>query len=474
MNLRQIENKILSRLALIKGDKMLLLVVILLFLFSINAVLSSVSKIVATPTSRISVLFTQLVVIAFSGFLIFAIYKYGSFKRLMKWSLVGYIFSIFLLVFLCFHCRIDGIMESQRINDSWRTILFFGKIQIHVFEVVKIFSVMYMALIMNRFQEDEQVYLENQSDEEILADKRGFWILRHWAYHFQQAWIDAPGTKRALFIYLPFVATCGMVSMSSNSSLIIIAFGMIVALYIGGFSRKKLILFILTCIIGGAGMIAIKSSSSEGNSTNRVETLLSRLDAFFTPYDEGVEEIIGEMQGKNPTKTQTDLDNYIDKNRQVQGARFAIREGGISPLGKLPGGSTQKYVVMNMFGDFMFSFICEEYGIIGAVFVLLLFGFLIARGTKIAGYCKEDFARTTVASLVILISGQALLHVLVNVGIVPMTGQTLPLLSDGKSAFVMFSIGLGVVLCVSRLVREEIEMQERETETEEVETKGLE
>ena len=65
-----------------------------------------------------------------------------------------------------------------------------------------------------------------------------------------------------------------------------------------------------------------------------------------------------------------------------------------------------------------------------------------------------------VAGLVLLISGQAIIHILVNTGAIPMTGQTLPILSDGKSAMLMFSIALGVVLGVSRLVREEIDKEE--------------
>ncbi len=108
----------------------------------------------------------------------------------------------------------------------------------------------------------------------------------------------------------------------------------------------------------------------------------------------------------------------------------------------------------------MFSFICEEYGILGAIFVIFLFGALIARGTRIANYCSDTCARTMVAGLVLLISGQALIHILVNTGAIPMTGQTLPILSDGKSAMLMFSIALGVVLGVSRLVREEIDREE--------------
>ena len=77
----------------------------------------------------------------------------------------------------------------------------------------------------------------------------------------------------------------------------------------------------------------------------------------------------------------------------------------------------------------MFSFIIEEYGLLGGMLILMLYGTLLARGSIIVRNCDTVFARCTVAGLVALISCQALLHILVNVDLIPMTGQNLPMIS---------------------------------------------
>ncbi|MBP5397284.1 MAG: FtsW/RodA/SpoVE family cell cycle protein [Bacteroidales bacterium] len=454
MSAHELGDKARTIISSVRGDKMLLLVVILLYLFSINAVLSSSSLLFSSELSGLGTLATQLGVIVTGSALMILVYKVCTLKGLMKMGLIGFIISFFLLVYLTLHIKIPGVLVSQNINHSWRTLQLFGHIQIHVFEIVKVFSVMYMAWAATCYAEEKALSEEGLSEEELLEDRRGFFRLRRIAIMSRLNWLRNPRAWRIAMVYLPFALVSVMVMRGSNSSLLIIGFGMFITLFIGGFDRKNLLLFILLCGLAGGGMMTLMKDAD----SSRGGTFLARIEAYFTPFEQRLEDVREGM--KNGTKNRTDYNNFIDENRQVQGAKFAIREGRVTPFGKGPGGSTQKYKVMQIFGDFMFSFICEEYGILGAVFVLFLFGCLIARGTRIANYCESRYARTLVAGLVLLISGQAIIHILVNVGILPMTGQTLPVLSDGKSAFIMFSIAFGVVLGISRLVRERIEKEE--------------
>jgi cell division protein FtsW len=99
----------------------------------------------------------------------------------------------------------------------------------------------------------------------------------------------------------------------------------------------------------------------------------------------------------------------------------------------------------------MFSFLIEEYGLIGGILVIFLYVSLLARSSIIASMCENDFEKYAIGGLAILISGQAFLHILVNVDIGPMTGQTLPLISHGSSAFLVFCIAFGIILSISRL-----------------------
>ena len=104
----------------------------------------------------------------------------------------------------------------------------------------------------------------------------------------------------------------------------------------------------------------------------------------------------------------------------------------------------------------MYSFIIEEYGLLGGMLILMLYGTLLARGSIIVRNCDTVFARCTVAGLVALISCQALLHILVNVDLIPMTGQNLPMISHGNSSFLCFCIAFGVILSISRMAKKKI------------------
>ena len=143
--------------------------------------------------------------------------------------------------------------------------------------------------------------------------------------------------------------------------------------------------------------------------------------------------------------------NGLSTHEKPISAKVAVSEGGI--FGKGPGRSTQRYVVPVMFEDYMFSFIVEEYGILGAILVLILYGGLLARGWILVRNSENMFAKTAISGLVLLISGQAIMHMLINVDLFPLTGQTLPMISHGNSSFLAFSLAFGIILSISRMVK---------------------
>ena len=149
-----------------------------------------------------------------------------------------------------------------------------------------------------------------------------------------------------------------------------------------------------------------------------------------------------------------------DELRQPVGAQLAIKEGGL--FGKGIGNSTQKYTVPVIFGDYMFSFLIEETGILGAIFIILLYFSLLARGTTVAKDCDDYFDKIVVAGLTILVTGQAFMHMMVNVHFpfIPQTGQTLPLVSHGTTSFIVFSAVFGILLSISRQTY--LKMKQRE------------
>ena len=108
----------------------------------------------------------------------------------------------------------------------------------------------------------------------------------------------------------------------------------------------------------------------------------------------------------------------------------------------------------------MFSFLVEEYGLFGGIFIILLYISLIARSSMIARLCGNEFAKIAIGGLAFLITGQAFMHMLVNVGLIPMTGQTLPLISDGASAFLSSCLAFGIILSISRMAKKKIQTVE--------------
>ena len=88
-----------------------------------------------------------------------------------------------------------------------------------------------------------------------------------------------------------------------------------------------------------------------------------------------------------------------------------------------------------------------------AILVLILYGGLLARGWILVRNSENMFAKTAISGLVLLISGQAVMHMLINVDLFPLTGQTLPMISHGNSSFLAFSLAFGIILSISRMVK---------------------
>ena len=268
--------------------------------------------------------------------------------------------------------------------------------------------------------------------------------------------LSSAGWKRTVYLYMPVTVITAMCMPGSNSSMIFIGGISLVILMIGKMPFKEIVAIIGAGFVGLALCIAI-SSASGGKifSSMRVSTLVSRLNADYS-----VERLV-EIE-RDTTKGRYSKEWYDVRNAIMQPytAKIAIHEGGL--LGKGSGNSTQKYIVTHIYSDYMFSFIVEEYGLLGGLFVIILFVSLLARGSTISRLCPEEFEKLAVGGLSLMITAQAFMHIFVNVDIGPMTGQTLPLISDGSFAFLMFSIAFGIILSISRIVRTQIKQEEEE------------
>lgn len=148
-----------------------------------------------------------------------------------------------------------------------------------------------------------------------------------------------------------------------------------------------------------------------------------------------------------------------DKDYQATQAKIAVAAGGI--LGKGPGNSHQRDFLPHPYSDFIFAIILEEYGLVGALFVLSFYLILLYRIGVIVKKASSTFPAFLAMGLGLALVLQAFFHMAVCVNLVPVTGQTLPLVSMGGTSLVLTCMALGVILSVSRYSSsEEIEEQE--------------
>lgn len=405
----------------LEGDKMVWIIVLMLMLISVLCMFSSSSRLLVGDQTRLDIVKGQVFLVLAGLIVIIVCYNIGNLKFLRWCSKWGFAVSLALLLPLL--ARVDlGFIRSIEINGA-RRIIQVGPVQLHVFEVVKVAMALYLSWALDAFKKGSLSYFR---DDET-----------------KQKW---------LYIYGPFVLTFLLVIPGSNSAAIFIGGIMALVILLGGGTFKDF------AILAAAGVTMLLLclgiwKLSGGKYLERIGTGVSRV----------VQSEDWEAKALEARTGTRDFFDAIDKIRQPYSAKIAVHQGGI--LGKGPGRSTQRYIVPDISEDYMYSFIIEEYGMAGGLIVLILYVSLLARGSIIVRNCGNDlYAKLAVAGLTLLISGQAFLHMLVNVDIGPMTGQTLPLISHGTSAFLCFCVAFGVILSISRIANKRIERERREAE----------
>ena len=161
-----------------------------------------------------------------------------------------------------------------------------------------------------------------------------------------------------------------------------------------------------------------------------------------------------------------DASKYVltDENIQEVYSSVAIARGGTSPIGVLPGNSKERDYLPLAFADYIFAIIVEESGIIGAFGLIFIYLAILFRACNISSRYNDMPAMLMTMGLALMITCQALISMLVAVGLGPVTGQPLPLISRGGTSVLITSIYFGIMMAVSR---EQKELQNRVNETKE-------
>lgn len=155
----------------------------------------------------------------------------------------------------------------------------------------------------------------------------------------------------------------------------------------------------------------------------------------------------------------------IDKDAQIAHANIAIASSNV--IGKMPGNSIQRDFLSQAFSDFIFAIIIEELGLIGGIFVVFLYICLLIRVGRIAKKAKGNFATLLIMGIALILVSQAILNMCVAVGLFPVTGQPLPLVSKGGTSTLINCIYIGMILSVSRYT-EKLEEEEQKKDGQEI------
>ncbi|HPT13214.1 MAG TPA: putative peptidoglycan glycosyltransferase FtsW [Bacteroidales bacterium] len=221
-------------------------------------------------------------------------------------------------------------------------------------------------------------------------------------------------------ILTPIILICGLILPANFSTAALLFVTCIVLMFIGRVNLRYIAAMI------GIGMIILT-------------LFLSFL--YFSPKSSGR---LGTWQNR--------IEHFVngdsEENYQVEQAKIAISNGGL--VGKLPGNSIQKNFLPNPFNDFIYAIITEEYGIIGAIIVLLMYLILLYRGIRIVSKSPGNYGAFLAIGVTFSLVFQAMINMAVAVNLLPVTGQPLPLVSMGGTSIWFTSIAIGIILSVSK------------------------
>lgn len=241
------------------------------------------------------------------------------------------------------------------------------------------------------------------------------------------------GTFLSLLIYIVLVTALVLPENFSTAALIFIS--SFLMMFLGGVNKRwwwRLMLLMLLGAGVGLGVAYHRyekktqtteqvQSAGEGQLLERSSTWGHRVHSWINP---------------NP-----------DELTQENMAKMAIAHGGVFGVG--PGNTVHARLLTQAHNDFIYAIILEETGLVGGVVVLLLYSFFYFRCVRLAWRCKGRFGALTVAGLGTMIYLQALANMGVAVGALPVTGQTLPFISYGGTAYLFLGLGLGIIQSVA-------------------------
>ena len=396
-----------------KGDKVIWMVFLFLSLISIVEVFSASSELTykggsywAPVMKHGGVLFVGLI-----GIIITCHIPCKYFRILTGFFLIVSFLSLLAV-----------LIVGQSTNGAQRWISFLG-VQFQPSEIAKGSMVLAAAQILSAMQTDKG------------ADDHAF-----------------------KYICVVGLALIGLIFFENLSTAVLLAVVVFMMMDIGRVSWKYLrvvaggAITIVVLVLSAVMLIGQDESQLPNSQTQLTETLQPQddkgiVDKVFHRASTWKTRIIKQVEGFKGSPNDVDL----DKDAQRAHANIAIASSNV--IGKGPGNSVERDFLSQAFSDFIYAIIIEEMGIVGAIFVALLYIILLFRTRYIANRCENSFPAFLAMGLALLLATQAVMNMWVAVGLAPVTGQPLPLVSKGGTSTIINCIYIGAILSVSRTAK---------------------
>lgn len=327
------------------------------------------------------------------------------YKYYRKWAWGIFLLSIALVVY--------GNLKGDMVNGAMRAINF-GPFSVQPPEVAKLCMVVIVARILSRTQSRQGVKTRGVILSTIV-----------------------------LGIYAVMLYKNGLTNMIL---IVVVATAMLIT---GGVQWKKLL--ILFCLAGlvGFAVYKVKYAGKDEDTGTASEQVIN-----VNPEVEGVDRKAVDRTGTQKKRISAWLDGVeptdkvTDYNRQVLFARMSQGRGGFSGSGI--GTSHESSRLPLAYSDYIYSIIIEDGGMIGGLFILVLYICLLARAGVIASKCTKAFPAFLITGCATLIVTQTLIHMGIVLGLLPVSGQPLPFISRGGTSILVMSMAIGMMLSVSK------------------------
>ena len=405
---------------ILKGDKVIWIVTLLLGIISLIVVYSATSALAVSKYSGS----TGTVLMKHLGMLVFGfLMMFGASKINYK----HYAKIAWLLMIPCLALLLYTLAFGQNLNQASRSINV-GGFSFQPSEMAKIILITYLArqLVM-------------------MGDTK---------YNIKDFLIK---------LALPILATAGLIFSENLSTAMILVFVCMVLLFIGRVKILHMAALVGLCVVGmGFYLIfdVVKTNIDNKHRRQKAEEtmVISAKTGEFKEKQNRIQTWSNRLKSMGEDKGE--IDRFDDKHMQRTYADIAVASGSV--FGKGPGKSEQRNFLPHPYSDFIYAIIIEEYGIVGGIIVLLLYVILFTRVIRIVGKRPLSFGSLMAFGLGFLIIVQAMVNMGVSIGLLPVTGQPLPFVSMGGTSLMATGLILGMILSVTRSMEAEEDMSEEQ------------